>query len=133
MKVIKISYFIAEFPAPNPCGFYGLDRGEIYIQKKFFNPLKRKIEKYFKDLEKSYMCNVSIISTVDIISNINCLIHTYEQFLDFRRIYASEKISNYKKIEAEEVKVKDPYGFIIINSAERRRCINFFSSELRDL
>ena len=133
MKVIKISYFIAEFPAQNLCGFYGLDRGEIYIRKKFFNPLKRKIEKYFKDLEKSYMCNVSIISTVDIISNINYLIHTYEQFLDFRRIYVSEKISKYKKIEAEEVKVKDPYGFININSAERRRCINFFSSELRDM
>ena len=66
MKVIKISYFIAEFPAPNPCGFYGLDCGEIYIQKKFFNPLKRKIEKYFKDLEKLYMCNVSVISTIDI-------------------------------------------------------------------
>lgn len=133
MKVIKISYFIAEFPAPNPCGFYGLDRGEIYIQKKFFNPLKRKIEKYFKDLEKSYMCNVSVISTIDSISNINYLIHRYDQFLDFRRIYISEKISNYKNIEAEEVKVKDPYGFIIINSTERRRCIDFFSSELRDL
>lgn len=130
MNVIKISYFIGEFPAPNACGFYGLDSGEIYIPKKIFNSLKRKIEGYFKNLENVYMCNVSIISATDIVSNINYVVHTYEQFLYLRRSYISEKISEYKKLELEEAEVKDPYGYIAITSPERKRCIAFFSAEL---